>query len=119
MNVQEMNEWLQLALIEHLEGTTLRMRKPLPRMICKDNKLKLSVQSGEHLYSRPRKDGAKTWTHVEVGFPTVSPPESWSKYFDGDWEDEDHREGVYAYVPIEMVVEFINDHGGWTKEREL
>lgn len=50
------------------------------------------------------------YTHVEVGFPSDRPEpwDKWSKYWDG----EEPVESVYPYVPVELVRELIESHGG-------
>ena len=73
--------------------------------------VELSVQAGSgYLYSTPRcnlLDG--NYCDVEVGFPSISPPESWKEYCD---DLDKPTDTVYAYIPICMVLDFINDHGG-------
>jgi hypothetical protein len=87
------------------------MKELCTRIKCKDGE-SLSVQASEFHYSCPR-ENTGPYTEVEVGFPSVSPPDSWAKYFDDNWEDESRRtESVYGYVPIELVEQFITDHGG-------
>ncbi len=71
----------------------------------------LSVQASRTHYCSPRED-AGPYSKVEVGFPSVAPPDSWAEYFDGDWENEDRTGSVYGYVPIELVAEFIEANGG-------
>lgn len=67
----------------------------------------LSVQAGEYLYSTPREDFAE-FTHVEVGFPSFTPPDSWMEYA----EDVERPKGtVYGYIPIELVLDYINSVG--------
>lgn len=79
---------------------------PRNRIICNDGTT-LSVQVGENLYCIPRNNEGP-WTHVEVGFPSVTPPESWAEYADGSFPSSD----VYAYVPVALVEEYIAAHGG-------
>ena len=81
-----------------------------PQIVCVDLTT-LSAQTGENLYCTPR-DNIGPWTHVEVGYPSKSPPDSWAEYFDGDWEKDDRTNCVYGYVPIELVVEFIDSCKG-------
>ena len=71
----------------------------------------LSVQASRFHYCRPRDDYGP-YEAVEVGFPSVEPPESWAQYFDGDWENDDRTGSVYGWVPVELVREFIQAHGG-------
>ena len=91
-------------------GFGLRFKEVADRIQCCDG-VSLSVQAGKHLYCTPRSDYGP-YTAVEVGFPSASPPESWRGYFDGDWDTEDHCSSVYSRVPVEMVREFIEAHGG-------
>ena len=85
-----------------------------PRITCQDGTL-LSVQASEFHYSTPRENGSKFY-HVEVGFPSIAPPESWMKYFDGAPE-QDPTGSVYAYIPIDLVQKFIDNHGGIDTEK--
>ncbi len=80
------------------------------------NGVTLSVQASQMHYSSPR-DTNGPYKRVEVGYPSVSPSSDWEKYFDGNF-DEDPTDSVYAYVPIEMVVDFINENGGIKKDLE-
>ena len=68
---------------------------------------KLSVQAGEYLYSTPRKDFAE-FTHVEVGFPTFDPPKEWMEYAE---EADSPQDTVYGYIPIQMVLDYVNSVG--------
>ena len=86
-----------------IKGTT-------PKITCTDG-VTLSVQTGKTLYCSPREDTGP-WFQVEVGFPSIAPPETWAEYFDGDWASDDRTSSVYGYIPIDLVIEFINDHGG-------
>ena len=61
----------------------------------------ISVQASQFHYSTPRSDRGP-YTHVEVWLASAPVTE-----FDYD------EEGPSAYVPIEKVVEFIDNHGGF------
>lgn len=63
----------------------------------------MSIQVGKSLYCTPRNDEGP-YTEVEVGYPDPK-PQNWDKWDDGG-------SGVYAYVPIEKVREFIDFLGG-------
>lgn len=76
------------------------------RIECKDGTT-LSVQASHTHYCTPRTDTGP-YSAVEVGYPTADPPDSWLPYADGDEIPSD----VYGYVPVEMVREFIEMHGG-------
>ena len=56
-----------------------------PFLWCKDG-AGLSVQGSENHYSSPRINGYQFY-EVEVGYPTVRPPESWRQYSEQDWND--------------------------------
>jgi len=79
-------------------------------VICKDG-TQLSVQGSTTHYSSPRNNHG-VYYEMEVGFPTVAPPETWAKHFDGDWESGDLTGSVYGYVPVELIREFVELHGG-------
>lgn len=79
--------------------------EPRKRITCNDGTT-LSVQVGTNLYCTPRDDNGE-YTHVEVGFPSVIPPDSWRDYGDGEFPCD-----VYGYVPVQLVEEFIAMHGG-------
>ena len=70
------------------------------KVICADG-FKMSVQASKTHYSHPRKN-IGPYTEVEVWLCGTVP--EWSEYGDG--------EEPYAYVPIELVVQVIDQHGG-------
>lgn len=79
----------------------------MPGIVCKDG-VTLSVQASNHHYCSPRTNDAP-WSTVEVGFPSVVPPQAWEQYAD-EWSDP--KGTVYGYIPVELVREFIKLHGG-------
>lgn len=85
---------------------------PAARIKCADG-FSVSVQAGRTLYCTPREDGAR-WTSVEVGFPTDRLPASFAEYADNpsDPLNDLNLNSVWGYVPIEMVVDLLNSHGG-------
>ena len=80
-----------------------------PKIECADGTT-LSVQASETHYCTPR-DNFGPYTHVEVGFPSVPPPNSWMQYFDGE-ADDDPCGSVYGNITVELVREFVELHGG-------
>jgi hypothetical protein len=68
----------------------------------------LSVQAGKYLYCSPRENQVP-WTAVEVGFLSFVPSAVMMEYAE---EADKPTETVYGYVPIEIVVDEINAHGG-------
>ena len=108
-----MNE--EFSLNEYLmsfrdyEGFGLPDKSGYPRadrIVCKDG-FSLSVQASQGAYCTPR-DNIGPWSKVEVGFPSSAPE------LIGQWaEDPDHpTDTVYGYVPIKLVEELIELHGG-------
>ena len=112
------------------------IKRPAARIVCADGE-SLSVQAGSYLYSTP-KDNEGPYTEVEVGFPSVNPPYTWAPYFEGNFpkphgllyrmiskllsvipgvsmpdpEEDDPTGSVYCYIPVTLVREFIEAHGG-------
>jgi hypothetical protein len=102
---------LQEILGYGLEPEPMAIFKPItPRINLNDGE-SLSVQASSVHYSSPR-DDAGPWSAVEVGYPSSPPDDDWREYFDGDWDSGDRTGSVYGYVPIELVLDFINFHGG-------
>jgi hypothetical protein len=81
-----LNEFLRETRESH-DGVFREYQKTRPRIVCK-NGVSLSVQAGEYLYSTPRTNHASFYATVEVGFPSVRPPEEWEPYFDGEWQEK-------------------------------
>lgn len=102
----------ELPIVPIGTGSKLTIKVSMPWIICADGTT-LSVQASEHMYCSPRNNEGP-YRSVEVGFPSVEPPEIWRQYA----EDPDHPTAtVYAYVPIELVSFFIASHGGIDIER--
>lgn len=82
---------------------------PVSRIYCGDGQsVSISVQASESAYCTPR-DNLGPWTEVECGYPSVTPPDPMMEYA----EDPDRpTDTVYAWVPIRVVREFIETHGG-------
>jgi hypothetical protein len=112
-DVKRLSDWLNSLPSREFKAPGFQhLTKCLaPQIICKDG-TKLSVQASNGHYCSPREDYPGYYNSVEVGFPSVAPPDSWESYFDGDWETGDRTDSVYGYIPIELVIEFIIEHGG-------
>jgi len=78
------------------------------RVICADG-FSMSVQASNGHYCSPR-DNTGPWQMVEVGYPSER-VESFMPYVDGNPEGAEW-ETVYGYVPVEIVVDAIVQHGG-------
>ncbi len=61
----------------------------------------------------PTYDGP--YTHVEVGFPSQR-PEPWSEWSQYAEEPGEPTQTVYGYVPLQLVQELVNTHGGEANE---
>ena len=83
--------------------------KIFPPMKMKDG-FSVSVQGHYGTYSQPREDFAKEYTLVELGFPSEHEP-LLDPYQEGA---DDPTNTVYGYVPIGVVEEIIEKHGGLT-----
>ena len=109
LTVDKLNEMLSAQPIKG-DGGRYDFKDIMPR-IEMTNGSNISVQTGHTHYCSPR-ESVGPWRLVECGFPSVTPPETWKEYFDGDWGNSDGTDSVYGYIPIELVVDFINEHGG-------
>ena len=106
MNIHQLNQ--RLARKKPYFGTTYSTDLYyIPRIVCKD-RVTLSVQASRAHYSYPASN-IGPYSAVEIGYPSMHPGEAIMEYC----EDCDDPTGtVYAYVPIGLVVDFINEHGG-------
>lgn len=75
-----------------------------PRIVCADG-LSMSVQGHFGAYSHPRDDFADRYTAVEILGPRIN---EFMPYQPGDCGEE----MIYGYVPVAVVVEVIEKHGG-------
>lgn len=79
----------------------------LPAITCKDG-FRVSAQASEMHYCSPRHSGMDFYHQVELGFPTEE-VHCWIPYA----EDPENPTGtVYGYVPVELLNEVIDIHGG-------
>ncbi len=101
------NEFLQKhKTIHNISGFTVR--DVAPRMVCKDG-FSMSVQVGECAYCSPRECDAYQYYKAEVGYPSAK-EDLLMPYIDG--EDNEPTDTVYGYVPVSVVCEIIETHGG-------
>ena len=84
-----------------------------PRIFCEDG-FEMSVQAGSGLYSAPRGNlESGEYTACDVGFPNRK-EELLMPYAE---DPEPPTESVYAYVPVEVIEQIIEKHGGWFDAR--
>ena len=85
------------------------------RVVCNDG-YNVSIQAHYGAYCNPRISNAKLgYSEVELGFPSESDPlindyAEMSKFV--KLTEEDYKETVYPYVPVQLVQDLINKHGG-------
>lgn len=102
-------KWMQKHLDQPIirdygDGYTIKQQSPA--IECADGSA-LSVQASRTHYCLPRTN-TSPYTHCEIGFPRMvggMPETLEDEYGDGDGD-------IYGYVPIELVVDLINAHGG-------
>lgn len=90
-------EWLKETFTREPVGCLVR-----PRAVCKDG-FTISIQASAFHYCTPRR-GLKDceYTYLELGYPS-------------EHEEllDEYREGtIYPYVPMKLVEEVIEKHGG-------
>jgi hypothetical protein len=75
----------------------------------------LSIQASSFHYSSPRKDNAESYSAVEVcNFAGIELPASWDVY------KSIADDGVYVWVPAEMIAELIwEKRGDWIDTQRL
>lgn len=78
----------------------------VPPVVCRDG-FSMSIQAGSHHYSRPRSPTGP-WQAVECGFPSAVD----STLMPYAETEDDPLHTVYAYVPVTLVSEILERHGG-------
>lgn len=76
-----------------------------------DGQLDMSVQASREHFCTPQTDEGP-YTHVEVGFPSLKPPEAWKAFSMRGKYDTKPCDDVYGNVPLALVVEWLDSHGG-------
>ena len=79
------------------------------QVICKDGTT-LSVQASDFHYCTPRSDTGP-WNTVEVGYFTNPMGRT---YTPRGWKSLNDSTDIYSRVPIDVVVAFVDKHGGDT-----
>lgn len=73
-----------------------------PTLVCKDG-FSMSVQAGRAKFSTPDVEGLDHYSHVEIAHTT---------HCDALDPYGDEFEGIYQFVPVEVVEQLLVDHGG-------
>lgn len=102
---REFRQWLKDTYNENTFFT------PRPPIVCNDG-FTMSVQGGQYLYSNPR-GGTIDFVEMEVGFPS-----EYEELISGYSEGDDYTLTVYPYVPVELIIEVIQKHGGMKKNKK-
>ena len=98
-----------MTTYEYLQKTYMNERTfwVRPRVICADG-FSISVQANEYTYCIPRITYPGEYMAVELGYPS-DPDELIEEYA----EDQNRlTDTVYGCVPIEIVDELLEKHGG-------
>jgi hypothetical protein len=77
-------------------------------LVCNDGTT-LSVQAGQSHWCSPRFNYCASYSEVEVCFISSDVPKCWLEY-------GDNVDYPFAYIPVVMVEEFIDSHGGIKNE---
>jgi hypothetical protein len=93
-----LNNWLKEAT---MVDDSCQIRKNL---VCNDGTT-LSVQASQFHWCSPRFNDSVSYSKVEVFYISSDVPKCWLEYGD----NVDH---TFAYIPVVMVEEFIDSHGG-------
>ena len=130
-----LNYWLKETINIISVGAEYFYQEVRPRIVCNDG-FSVSVQASEHMYCKPRytqwqsEDGWQVingsyWTSskiprnfetdrfalyesVELGYPSEE-DELINEYA----EDDDYTNTVYGYVPVNVVEQLVEKHGGF------
>jgi hypothetical protein len=79
----------------------------VPIVRCADG-FTMSVQADDFMYCTPC-DSVGPWSKVEIGFPS----ERVEKFMKWAENADTPTETVYGWVPLEVVAEVVEDHGGF------
>lgn len=100
-----LNEFLKANIGFNQYGSH-QFKLVMPVITCKDG-FTISVQASKNHYCSPRTDGGP-YTQVECGYPSGPVSEALKEYAD----DPDDHSTIYPFVPIHIVEDELNLHGG-------
>jgi len=103
------NEMLQAHLRSGkvIEAAGYKSRSTAKGIQCADG-FTVSLQASKYHYCYPREDDCVEYYEVEIGFPSEV-EELWLEYAE---QPEEPTGTVYGYVPVELVLQVLNEHGG-------
>lgn len=108
--ITDVNDFLKNFPEDECRYGKLLLKVVRPRAVCDDG-YSISIQANEYTYCMPRVHDAEEYESVELGYPSQE-DELINDYADCD---EDYTKTVYGYVPVEVVNELIEKHGGITR----
>lgn len=107
---QHFSDHYNVLLDEEFNGLRFVSIELRPKVTCKDG-FEISIQASENHYCSPRKTfkprEGLVYDEVELGFPNMK-DDLIAEYAD----DADYTKSVYPFVPVEIVLELIEKHGG-------
>lgn len=105
--MDQVNEYLKRTRNTYKYPDGFMAEYPRVHAICSDG-FRISIQASEFHYCSPRVNGADSYENVELGFPSRE-----DELIMAYAEDPDEpTETVYGFVPIEIVNQLIEKHGG-------
>lgn len=107
------NKFLKGTLKQHkyVFDETIIIQDIRPYVKCKDG-FGISIQASDGHYCEPRVNGDVIYEEVELGYPNME-DELIADYA----EDPDNlTKTVYGYVPVHIVNQLIEKHGGIVEE---
>lgn len=102
------NEFLNRFRATHILCRSYQELRPYAE--CADG-YRISIQASENHYCSPRLNGLHEYDEVELGFPTAA-DELINDYAE---DPEDYTKTVYGYVPVDVVDQLLEKHGGIAK----
>ena len=99
IGIMNIKEWIE----ETYTGNRYEIRN---RIVCNDG-FYMSVQGGYGYYCSPRTE-SKYYKSMEIGFPSEEEP----LIFEYAENKDDYTQTVYGWVPVEIIQEVIDKHGG-------
>lgn len=98
--------------VGYLGGDAVTVQHLRPYAICEDG-FRISIQASQCHYCTPREDGQIDYEEVELGYPS----EREEMILDFAEDPDDPTNTVYGYVPVGVVDEMLQKHGGITAYR--
>jgi hypothetical protein len=101
---RDFREWLEYTH-QQLLNFPYRAR---PKIVCYDG-FTMSVQGGIGSYSTPRQF-VNNFSKMEIGYPS-----HFEELIHSYAETDDYTHTIYPYVPVSLIIEVIEKHGGMKK----